>query len=329
MKYFTLIIFSWLGGCTALSQNFEVEQIEQLFRPRVRVDARYVFDSPFLDTAGAYNSKEAAMVLTFPIKTNLGADVRLDLSSRKLKDILMNSVRLRASQTLGLIRLNGRQAYLGFDSLPAKNMAGATVGLLGLRLTRKYRVMFWSAGVNISEQDRTFSQAAPRASALLGQLHLRGLHKNFFYGVAVAYSDGLLLPLPFLGGSEPIGEKFIFNYTLPAQINLQYRPHSRMMVTGGLNIDGYRSGIEYHLKRSNINYACAAGYLNLRYKFSKALLARVEAGYLLYQHVRYSQADVAQKNFPLRSGPYVQAGFSILFGKTVWEKIFENISFGG
>lgn len=328
MKLRWPLIFFSLVGLGAIAQNFEVDQIEQLFRPRLRVDSRYTFDAPFADTAGVYNNKEASMALTFPLKTRLSADIKMDLSSMKLKDILKNSVRLKVSQTLGLVRLNGRQAYMGFDTLPQKNMAGATVGILGLQLTRKYRVMFWSAGVNVSEQDRTFNNSVPRATALIGQLHLQGLRKNFFYGVAVAYSDRLILPLPFFGGSVPIGDKFIFNYTLPAQINLQYRPNQRLMITIGVNADGYRSGIEYHLKRSNVNYAAVMGYTSLRYKFNKILIGRLEGGYMLYQSVQFSQTDVRPSNFSVKPGPYVQAGFSVLFGKTVWEKIFENISFG-
>jgi hypothetical protein len=322
-----LLFFLALGSFHSYSQNFEVDQIEQFFRPRVRVDSRYTFDSPFADTSGRYNNKETSAIFTFPIKTKISADAKLDLSSLKLKDILKNSVRFKASQLLGLVRMNGRQAYLGFDSLPQKNMAGATIGLLGLRLTKKYRVMFWSAGLNVSEQDRTFTQAAPRATGLIGQLHLRGIRRNFFYGAAVAYSDRLLLPIPFFGGSEPIGKNFIFNYTLPAQVNLQYRPGNKLSVTAGINLDGYRSGIEYHLKRSNVNYRAAMAYANVRYKIGKALLLRAEAGYIFYQNIHYTQTDVPTYNFPLRSGLYVQAGFSILFGKTVWEKIFENITF--
>lgn len=328
MKYRALLIFLCIACFGSIAQNFEVDQIEQLFRPRLRVDSRYTFDAPFADTSGSYNSKEGSLAFTFPLQTNIGADVKLDLSTLKIKDILKNSLRFKASQTLGLVRVNGRQAYMGFDTIPGKNMAGATIGLLGLRLTKKYRVMFWSAGINVSEQDRTFSQAAPRATALIGQLHLRGIRRNFFYGVAVAYSDRLVLPLPFFGGSEPIGEKFIFNYTLPAQINLQYRPNHRLMITTGVNVDGYRSGIEYHLKRSNVNYAAVMAYGGLRYKFGKALVARVEGGYILYQNVQYSQTDVGPSNFRVKPGPYVQVGFSVLFGKTVWEKIFDNLSFG-
>ena len=107
--------------CSSLeAQTFEVEQIEQLFRPRVRVDSKYIVDASFKDTTGVYNQKEISSVFTFPIKTKFSADVKLDLSSLNLKDILKNSVRIKASQTLGVFRLNARQINIGFDTLPQK-----------------------------------------------------------------------------------------------------------------------------------------------------------------------------------------------------------------
>ena len=75
----SLILFS-----NTKAQTFEVEQIEQLFRPRIRLESKYVFDSNFKDTVGVYNQKEINSVFTFPIKTKFSADVKLDLSSLKI-----------------------------------------------------------------------------------------------------------------------------------------------------------------------------------------------------------------------------------------------------
>jgi hypothetical protein len=133
------------------AQTFEVDQIQQLFRPRIRVDSKYIFDSKFSDTSGVFNQKEGNFVCTFPIKTKISADLKLDLSSIKLKDIIKNSVRLKASQTLGTIRINAKQANFGFDTLPRKNLNSVTAGLIGLHLTKKYRVLFYSANITVSE----------------------------------------------------------------------------------------------------------------------------------------------------------------------------------
>lgn len=307
------------------SQTFEVDQLEQLFRPRLRVDAKYIFDSEFKDTSGVFNQIEGNTVFTFPIKTKLGAEVKLDLSSLKLKDILKNSVYLKASQILGMIRVNTKQATVGFDSVPKKNLVNVTAGILGVKLTKKYRVLFYSVNTSLAEQDKTINTPGIRASGLLGQLHPRGLKRNYFYGLAATYSDGLFLPALFFGGSEPIGKKFIFNYTLPVQVNLQYKDDKHTLITLGVSADGYRTGINYVYKRVNINYTSASVYGSLRYKFNRTFVARVEGGYLFYQNLKYSPLDNYRTNFAIAPGPYVQAGFSILFGQTIWEKIAEGI----
>lgn len=307
------------------SQTFEVDQLEQLFRPRLRVDAKYIFDSEFKDTTGVFNQIEGNTVFTFPIKTKLGAEVKLDLNSLKLKDILKNSVHLKASQVLGMIRLNAKQATVGFDSVPKKNLVNVTAGILGVKLTKKYRVLFYSVNTSLAEQDKTINAPGIRASGLIGQLHPRGLKRNYFYGLAATYSDGLFLPALFFGGSEPIGKKFIFNYTLPVQVNFQYKDDKHTLVTLGVNADGYRTGINYVYKRVNINYTSASVYGSLRYKFNRTFVARVEGGYLFYQNLEYGPLDNYRTNFAITPGPYVQAGFSILFGQTIWEKIAEGI----
>ncbi|MEI8137120.1 MAG: hypothetical protein WCH21_07345 [Bacteroidota bacterium] len=297
------------------AQTFEVEQIEQLFRPRIRVESKYINDSKFKDTSGVFNQKEVNSVFTFPIKTKFSADVKLDLSSLKIKDILKNSVRFKVSQTLGVFRLFARQINLGFDTLPQKNILNATVGLMGLRLTKKYRVQFYSATITIAEQDKTINNASPRVSVLFGQLHLRGIRQNFFYGVAATYSDGLLLPAPFFGGSESIGKRFVFNYTLPVQINLQYKDDKKTLITVGAGFDGYRNGILYLTKRKNLNYYAGLTYANFRYKFSKSLIGRVECGYIFYQSLQYTKTEGVVTKYGLSSSPYVQVALVFCLGK--------------
>lgn len=324
LTYFFLFFISF-----SQAQTFEVEQIEQLFRPRLRVESKYIFNSTFKDTVGYFNQKDINGVFTFPIKTKFSADVKLDLKSLKLKDILSNSVRFKASQTLGILRFTGRQIFLSYDTLlkesPNKNIVNATMGLMGLRLSKKYRVQFYSATATIAEQDKTMNNAVPRFSALFGQLHLRGLKRNFFYGIAATYSDGLLIPAPFFGGSEPIGKNFVFNYTLPAQINIQYKDNKSTLITAGASIDAYRNGILYFSKRKNLNYFSALTYASVRYKFSKTLVGRIEGGYIVYQTLKYTKTDGLPTDFKLAPTPYVQVGFSVLFGKTFWEKVFDNV----
>ncbi len=320
--FFALIAVTPL---TNFAQTFDLEQVEQIFRPRIKVDARQIFHSDFVDTLNHYHQKDANVLFTFPIKSKFDANLKLDLSSLKLKDILKNSVRIKASQTMGTIRFGAKESFIGFDSLPTKRLYTATAGIMGVRLTKKYRIMFYSLTGTISEQDKTMNKLVPRASGVLGQLHLRGLKRNFFYGVAATYSDRYFVPAPFFGGSEPIGKHFIFNYTLPANINLQYKNDKKLLVTAGISADGYRTGINYNKKRINLNYTNVAAYGNVRYKFTNTLQAKVEGGYIFYQNLKYTNTDLSRVKFPLKPGPYVQASFSVLLGKSVWEKMTESL----
>ncbi len=324
LKKYNLVFLGLVTYFGFKAQTFEVEQLEQLFRPRIKVDTKYIFDSKFKDTISVFNQKEANAVFTFPIKTKLNANVKLDLSSLKLKDILRNSVRLKASQTLGMLRFNTRQVNVGFDSLPLKNNYTIAAGILGASLTKKYRILFYSANIAFAEQDKTINKATPRFSGLIGQLHIRGLKNNFFYGIATSYSDGLFLAAPFFGGSQPIGKNFVFNYTLPVQVNLQYK-NNRTLLTAGITADGYRTGINYNTKRVNVNYTSGLCYTNLRYKFSKTFIAKAEVGYVFYQNWRYTKNDFVRTNFMINNGVYAQVGFSILFGQTIWEKALDWI----
>lgn len=303
------------------SQTFEIDQIEQLFRPRLKMDARYLFNSRFQDTSNSFQAQDLNTVFTFPIKSKLDAELKLDLSSFKLRDIIKNSVRLKASQTLGMFRANLRQANVGFDSLPTKTLLTLAGGVLGAWLTRKYHVAFYNFNIAIAEQDKTIGKSVPRFTGLLGRLHIRGFKRHFFYGLGFTYSDGLVLPAPFFGGSEPIGKKIIFNYTLPVQVNVQYKDDKRTLITCGISADGYRTGILYNRKRVNVNYTAVLAYANLRYKLSKTLVMRLEGGYVLYQNWRYTPLDAVSTRFNLAPGPYAQVGFNVLFGKTIWEKL--------
>ena len=134
-----------------------------------------------------------------------------------------------------------------------------------------------------------------------------------------------MIPAPFFGGSEPIGKKFIFNYTLPVQINIQYKDDKKTLITVGAGFDGYRNGVLYLAKRRNLNYYAGLTYANFRYKFSKSLIGRIECGYIFYQQMQYSKTEGIPTKYGINPSPYVQVGFSVLFGKTFWEKVFENV----
>lgn len=329
LKLTALLFFYFFFFQTTLSfgQSFDIEQVEQIWRPRLKLESKYLGPSAFSDTIGNYFSGEFNTSLTFPIKSKFGADLKLDLSSLKLKDIIKNSVRLRAYQVLGNAKFGMRQANLGFDSLSNKrNLIYGQAGIMGLWLTPKYRIGFYSANVYIAEDQNTLNTAAVRVNGMIGQYHLKGLRKNYYYGVYLSYSDGLVIPVPFLGGKVPVGDNVTFNYLLPAQIYFNYSPESDINLCLGATLDGYRNGVKIYNKRLNMNYGSANVFLNYRQKLNKVFAFKLEAGYCVKQYIKINDSGNYRSDYPISQGFYGQVTITTLFGRSLFEKVMDAIA---
>lgn len=309
----------------ASAQTFDVEQFEQIFRPRIKLDARYQPQTAFRDTSDFFSNTEGSAVCTFPIHSRFEAGLRLDTNARSLGELLKNSVQVKASQLLGNVRLGARQVELGFDSIPTRQLYSASAGMMGLKLTKKYRILFWSANVNVSEEEESLDGTVPRFNGIIGQMHMKGLRRNFFYGLAIAVSDRLTLPLPFFGGIAPLGKDWSFQYLLPVQIAVGFKPQARTKFLAGLALDGFRSGIELHNERANLNYGGIRTFLNVRHKASDHFQIRADVGYAFAHTVRFSNTDVEPVRYPLDPGLSFGVGVNVLFGGSVMERIMDEV----
>ncbi|MFN3875861.1 MAG: hypothetical protein ACK4L7_08125 [Flavobacteriales bacterium] len=311
------------GGIAA--QTFDLEQLEQVFRPRLRLDARYQAEAAFMDTTGRLGLVEGVAAATFPVRSRFGVGLRPDTAAQGLKELLANSIRVEASQLLVSARFGTRSMRLGFEGPGGRRLHTASAGLLGVRLTRRCRVLFWSANANASEEERTLGAAVPRFNSMVGKLRVRGLRRQFFYGMALSLTDGLVLPMPFLGGTAPLGGNWSFNYVLPAQVYVGYRPKAGTRLNLGLTADGFRSGMEWHGARVNVNHGQLRVFAHARHRINKTLQVRVEAGWALAQTVRLTGADRGPARFPAADAFGIGAGVNILFGRGVLERLLDEV----
>ena len=308
-----------------LAQPFDLEQVEQAYRPRLKLDNRYIFKTSFSDTTGNFSDVYSNAVFTFPIKTKLNADLNLNPDNFSLKNFLSNPVKIKASQTLGSIHFGYRQTELGYDTLLSKkNFYNVSANVMGIKLDQKFRILFYNFGINVYEQAKPQPSFYPRINALIGRVHVKGLVKKYYYGLGLVYSDGLWIPLPFFGGSLPIGKNYSFNFTLPAAVNFQCKLN-KSNIQVGASADGFRSGTEIQGLRSNLNHSAGQVFFMLRHKLSNTAWVRLEAGYYFYSNISISNTFFNSKTYKVQPGPYVNIGLNVLFGQTLFEKVAHKI----
>ena len=317
-----------LAGAHAIpAQTFDLDQFDQLFRPRLRVEGRWLPEARFSDEPGRYEDRAATAVLTFPIHSTFNLNARLDLRAESVGDLLKNSVRVRASQVMGTVRYGTRQVMFGEGGKDLRTLHTASAGALGVSLTKRFRVLFWSVNVNVSEEDRTMDRAVPRFGGLIGKMKVKGLRRQFFYGLAAGYSDGLFLPVPFIGGSAPMGDRWSFNYVLPLQAALVWKTGARTRITAGAGFDGNRSGLEVGDQRYNLSHAGLKTFVNVRHKLSDHFALRAEFGYMMRQRLNLGLRglDDLVPPIPLEPGPTAVIGVNVLFGESILDRILDEV----
>jgi hypothetical protein len=327
-----ILISLLLVTVTSAAQTFDLDQFDQLFRPRLRLEARWLPAVGVKEGEGSFEDRSAVAVFTFPLHSRFEVGAQIDLTADGWEEMLRNSVRLRASQIMGNLRYGTRQVFFDEESHTAaeggpRMLHTASIGALGVSLTKKFRVLFWSANVNVSEEDRTFDRAVPRFSGVLGKVHVKGKRRNFFYGLAASYTDRVTLPIPLFGGTAPIGERWSFQYVLPAQVAFGYRANEKTRFLGGLGFDGYRSGIEVADNRYNMSYGALRMFVNVRHRLSAHFALRGEVGYALRHRAAFGDKDLddLMPSMKLEPGVTCMIGVNVLFGESILERIMDEV----
>jgi hypothetical protein len=320
----SLLLIVLLGAAYAHShaQAFDLEQFDQLFRPRLSLDARYLPGVALRDRPGSFSDRTATAVVTVPLWRRWTARVELDLQGGSWQEWLKNSVRIRASQVMLNLRYSPREMRIG-DEL--HTLHAASVGALGISLTKRYRILFWGLNANVSEALSTLDRAVPRSNGIIGRMHVKGSRRQVFYGLAVSVNDGLILPLPFVGGRAPLGDRWSFHYMLPVQLAAGYKVSQRTRLMAGVRADGYRSGFPQGSDRVNLNYTGLCTFAHVRHKLSGTFQLRAEVNWLPVHALRIPDAAGTLQRIPLDAGADVLVGIHILFGESTLERILGEV----
>ena len=155
-RQFVLLIITFGNAAGLLAQTFDLDQFDQLFRPRLRLEGGWLPQVGLDKGSGTYEDRSANVVFTFPIHSTFNVNAKLDLTAENIGELLKNGVRVRASQVMGNVRYGTRQVL--FDEVlgETRTLHTASIGALGVSLTKKYRILFWLSLIHISEPTRPY-----------------------------------------------------------------------------------------------------------------------------------------------------------------------------
>lgn len=317
---FWLVCILLLGSTRG--QYFDLEQVSQLYRPRIVCDAAWNAPSHLADTGTSFSSLRTGFSGSFPLRTKLGVNFSPDFSSLKFKDILKNSVKVKASQLMAGFRIGYGQVTPGFALSPQQNIGYASASILGLHLDSRYRVLFYSIGLGISEA--SLQSTVPMYSGIIGRMHLRSLRKMYFYGIALAGSGGVPIPVPFIGGAFPVARSWSFRVSLPVSMELRYQ-RKGFVGTGGIRLTGMRTGLILDETRMPLTYAGLQYGISMEQKLGKQIQLFVCGGYVTPGQVTLGKRSEPEGQYRLVGSPFLQGGVRMYFGRSIWGNMLQKL----
>lgn len=114
-------------------------------------------------------------------------------------------------------------------------------------------------------------------------------------------------------------------YVLPAQVAVACKPKAGTRFLMGVTVDGFRSGLQWHGERVNMNHTALRAFANVRSKVSKHVQLRADVGWMLSQRVRFTQSDVKPLNYPVAAAFTVGIGVNVFFGRSVMDRILDEV----
>jgi hypothetical protein len=331
MRWFLYVVFNFSLLDSLVSQSFELEQFAQLYRPRLRLDALYqhpiTLKNEKLNSKFDYSAQHYQAHVSVPIAGKLSIGAELDFTQPNFKDLIKNSLKIKAWQLMLNARLGYRTSHL--DKLSAGGSIESeaylgSIGLSGVKLTKRFNIMFYSLNVNFAEELKSFKNYQFRGNATLGWAKFKGNLKYFIYGFHFNVSDRLALPIPFIGGRIKLFKRLNLNYVLPVQANLQYVQEKKWSYFLGLRPEGQRWGWNNKVSRGSYSYLTLSPYLASRYAPNRNSQFRLEVAYNAYSRFRIVNEGIDNSNFNGKQSFFIQITFIQLFGKSLIDQVMSR-----
>lgn len=329
--------------CTYLAaQSLQVKEFTQIFQPSLSVGGEWTLPRPMRSgDAELYNALAVGVQASVPIKGEIEFDLNLD----KLKN-WKNIKSWKDVQNIGRtlpVDVSGYQLFWtangGFRSTTLSTSTDSSAhrgyyfntGMMGLHLQRKFRLLFYQATLGFSEDGTTMRQLKPIFTAMGGQARIIKYGFILYYGGYINYTDGRLLPIPFIGAYTALPPFFDLQITLPLQARISYRKHKNLRASAEIALSGFQTGFS----RPNPLTAEAErlGMRSAHLKVSTTAEHRTEGGRLgielgtvLARSISLFDGGQKISDFKPKTGMYVSVNYQVTLQrksliKNIWDKL--------
>lgn len=311
------ILFLPFGVMMSVAQS---SYISFLFKPGLNIGTEYTLPAEINDTAKFQISKYRIQFV-LPLRTKIGIDFK--------------KLDAKASQLFLTFNTSLRTPDIGLFSKKQPIYTGA-VGLTGLSASIRSGLWIYSANLYFSESKGSISTPTPNFLGYIVRIKLNDLRFIHFYGAALLYNQGRVIPIPLLGFTYKLRKDMRMTLVIPVLIKFNYKFSNK----ANLNFNSSLSGFNSVLRKNSyfgddfltINYRHLKNYASINYKFNNRFKAIAEVGFSTFRKLSFVEANDKifmrkgkRETYKIKSAPYAAISLHYNFGSSLFESKIDGI----
>jgi len=309
MKNILLLLLLLSSGSQLFAQDIG---LSSFFRPGARVSALYLPEKD-LGNGETLEMSQLRTSLIIPVGGK---------ASFSLKDL-----EAKASQHFINVSAGFRQA--NWNVLPSESqIANFSVGFTGISGKLGSGIWFYTGQAGFLQDLDVNTEASPFAVLAAMKIKIKGLNKQNFYGLGVAYNGKRFLPIPLIGLRRKIADKTHITAIFPVQLDVTTKLSSKTQLSFLNTVNGFANQTEVAPNQERLmTFGGLRNSLILKYKISKGFSLWLEGGVFSFAQLQLFDTDRDQKFTQSEANftPFASVTARINFGKAlIGSQLFGN-----
>ena len=210
MKRFITAILFTVSGLIVQSQ---IINLDFIFSPGMTMGAEFAFPS---GGANEFSYLKNKIQVVVPLKTK----IKFEIDKEAIKKLNFKTSDVKGHQDFLVFNATGRTPKT--QSVPTGTPVYlGSLGYTGVSASLQNGIWIYSANLSVSESTESFKKRTMiNGLAYALRVKLNDLKLIYFYGAAIAYNQGVIIPVPMFGFTTKVAKKLRFTLILPVQADL-------------------------------------------------------------------------------------------------------------